>query len=95
MNKQALAGVKVLECAQFVAGPYCAKLLADLGAEVIKIEPPGAGDRSRKQGPYPDDLPHTEKRALFLYLNTNKLSITLDIETSTGKEWGGQVQTDT
>ncbi len=86
MNKQALAGVKVLECAQFVAGPYCAKLLADLGAEVIKIEPPGAGDRSRKQGPYPDDLPHTEKSALFLYLNTNKLSITLDIETSTGKE---------
>jgi len=86
MNKQALTGVKVLECAQFVAGPYCAKLLADLGAEVIKIEPPGAGDRSRKRGPFPDDIPHTEKSALFLYLNTNKLGVTLDTGIPTGKE---------
>lgn len=86
MNKQALTGVKVLECAQLVAGPYCTKLLADLGAEVIKIEPPGSGDGSRKRGPFPSDLPHAEKSALFLYLNPNKLSITLDIETSTAKE---------
>ncbi|NQT71927.1 MAG: CoA transferase [Chloroflexi bacterium] len=86
MNKQALTGVKVLEYAQFVAGPYCTKLLADLGAEVIKIEPPGAGDRSRNQGPFPNDIPHAEKSALFLYLNTNKLGVTLDTGIPTGKE---------
>lgn len=86
MNKKALTGVKVLEYAQFVTGPYCTKLLADLGAEVIKIEPPSAGDRARNQGPFPDDLPHAEKSALFLYLNTNKLGVTLDTGIPTGKE---------
>ncbi len=85
MSKKALAGVKVLEYARFVAGPYCGKLLADLGAEVIKIEPPGAGDLSRKEGPFPDDIPHPEKSALFLYLNTNKFGITLNVDATPGK----------
>ncbi len=85
MSKKALTGVKILECAGFVAGPYCGKLLADLGAEVIKVESPGSGDESRRKGPYPDDIPHPEKSALFLYLNTNKSGITLNLNSTTGK----------
>ena len=85
MAKKALEGVKVLEYAQFVAGPYCSKLLADLGAEVIKIEKPGAGDEARRRGPFPGDIPHSERSGLFLYLNTNKMGITLNVETATGK----------
>jgi len=76
--------VKVLEYANFIAGPYCGKLLADLGAEVIKIEKPVVGDEARQYGPFPHDLPHPERSGLFLYLNTNKLSITLNTETATG-----------
>ena len=85
MSGKALEGVKVLEYAGFVSGPYCSKLLADLGAEVIKIEKPEAGDEARKRGPFPGDIPHPEKSGLFLYLNTNKLGVTLDPETTTGK----------
>jgi crotonobetainyl-CoA:carnitine CoA-transferase CaiB-like acyl-CoA transferase len=83
-SKKALAGVKVLEYASFVATPYCTKLLADLGAEVIKIEKPREGDGARRWGPSPDDMPHHEKSGLFLYLNTNKLGITLNLNTPTG-----------
>jgi crotonobetainyl-CoA:carnitine CoA-transferase CaiB-like acyl-CoA transferase len=80
-----LNGLRVLEYARFAAAPYCAKLLADLGAEVIKIEDPGTGDFARKYGPFPRDIPHSEKSGLFLYLNTNKLGITLNMESSTGQ----------
>ena len=59
--------------------PFCAKLLAGLGAEVIKIERPGSGDASRRAGPFPNDEPHLEKSASFLYLNTGKKSVTLDL----------------
>ena len=84
-TKKALGHLKVLELCSLVAGPYCTKLLADLGAEVIKIEPPGAGDDARRRGPFLEDNPHPELSGLFLYLNTNKLGITLDVTTSTGK----------
>jgi len=84
MDEKALTGIKVLEYANFIAGPYCGKLLADLGAEVIKIEKPVVGDEARQYGPFPDDLPHPERSGLFLYLNTNKLSITLNVEAATG-----------
>jgi len=82
---QALAGVKVLEYAGFIAGPYCGRLLADLGAEVLKIEPP-QGDPARSYGPYPRDVPHTERSAVFVQLNTNKLGITLDLNVPTGQD---------
>lgn len=85
MVSNALEGVKVLELCQFVAGPYCTKLLADLGAEVIKVEEPGIGDPARRRGPFLGDMPHTERSGVFLYLNTNKLGITLDVSTVTGK----------
>ena len=85
MSDKALTGLKVVELADFIAGPYCGKLLADFGAEVIKIEKPGVGDEARQRGPFPDHLPDPEKSGLFLYLNTNKLSISLNIETATGQ----------
>lgn len=70
----------MLELCQMVAGPYATKLLADLGAEVIKVEPPDQGDPARRRGPFANDLPHQERSGLFLYLNTNKLGITLNLE---------------
>ena len=86
MSAKALTGIKVLEYCQLVAGPYCTKLLADLGAEVIKIEKPGVGDEARKRAPFLNDSPHPERSGLFLYLNTNKLGITLNMENSAGKK---------
>lgn len=85
MPKKALEGVKVLELCQMVAGPYCTKLLADLGAEVVKIERPGRGDAARSLPPFFHDMPDPEASGLFLYLNTNKLGITLNVSTATGK----------
>ncbi len=75
----ALSDLKIVEVGEMVSAPYCSKMLADMGAEVIKIERPGAGDRSRTRGPFPKDEAHPEKSGLFLYLNTNKKGITLDI----------------
>lgn len=79
-----LTGLRVLELSENVAAPYCAKLFADLGAEVIKIERPG-GDPSRRRGPFPGDQPHPERSALFLYLNTSKRSQVLDLELETDR----------
>ena len=85
MSESALAGVKVMEFCEMAAGPYCTKLMADLGAEVVKIEKPGWGDEARNRMPFLHDVPDPETSGLFLYLNTNKLGITLDVESETGK----------
>ncbi len=69
-----LAGLRVVELAEGIAGPYAGKLLADYGADVIKVEP-GGGDRSRRLGPFPTDGPDPEQSATFLHLNTNKRSV--------------------
>ena len=82
--EQALSGVKVVDLTHYIAGPYCTKLLADFGAEVVKVERPGVGDGARRLGPFPGDEPHPEKSGLFLYLNTSKLGITLDLKTRRG-----------
>src|SRR4030043_1156829 len=82
--RQARSGVKVLEFSDFISGPYCGKLLANMGAQVIKIEKPGLGDKARSWGPFPQNLPHPEKSGLFLFLNTNKSGITLNLETAAG-----------
>ncbi|MFV0526730.1 MAG: CaiB/BaiF CoA transferase family protein [Acidimicrobiales bacterium] len=71
---QPLDGLRVLELAQGIPGPFAAKLLADYGADVIKLEPP-EGDLSRRMGPFPESLPDQERSALFLHLNTNKRSV--------------------
>lgn len=86
MPDRALIGLKVLEYGDFISAPYATKLMADLGAEVIKIEKPGIGDSARRQGPFPGDIPHPEKSGLFLFLNTNKQSLTLDPTKLAGKE---------
>ncbi|HUN57150.1 MAG TPA: CoA transferase [Candidatus Binataceae bacterium] len=74
---QGLEGVRVLEMGNLVSASYAAKLLADLGADVVKIEPPN-GDEARRRGPFPNRRPDSEQSGLFLYLNTNKRSIILD-----------------
>ena len=86
MDARALRGVRVVEYCTRVSGPYCAKLLADMGAEVIKIEAPGVGDEARRMPPFLGDTPDPERSGLFLYLNSNKLGITLDLAKDQGRE---------
>jgi formyl-CoA transferase/CoA:oxalate CoA-transferase len=78
----ALAGVQVVELTEALAGPVCAMLLGDLGAEVIKVERPGKGDQARGYGP-----PFVAgESAYFLSLNRNKRSLALDVTSATGQE---------
>ncbi len=75
----ALSSLKIVEIGEMASAPYASKLMADMGAEVIKVERPGIGDHARVRGPFPGGHAHREKSGLFLYLNTNKLGVTLDI----------------
>ena len=84
MADSALSGLRVVELGDFIAAPYCAKLMADMGAEVIKVEPP-AGDSARRYGPFPNDEPHSERSLLFAYLNTSKKGVTIDVGKPLGK----------
>ena len=79
-----LKGLQVLDLADEKAS-FCSKLLADLGARVIKIEKPG-GDPSRQIGPFLEDSPNPERSFFFFHNNTNKLGITLNLEHENGKE---------
>ena len=78
-----LSDVTVLDVGRGISGPYCAKVLAGLGAEVIKVEPP-EGDDARRMGPFPGDIPHQEKSGLFLALNADKRGVTLDLGSEDG-----------
>lgn len=78
------APLKVIDLTHYIAGPYCTKLLADFGADVIKLEKPGDGDDARRLGPFPDGVPHPEKSGIFFVLNLNKRGITLDIAKAGG-----------
>jgi crotonobetainyl-CoA:carnitine CoA-transferase CaiB-like acyl-CoA transferase len=75
----ALSGTQVLDLSEGVAGPFAARLLGDLGADVIKIEPPRRGDKARYFEPLAEDAPESERSLLFQCLNWNKRGITLDI----------------
>jgi CoA:oxalate CoA-transferase len=86
----ALEGLTLVECGIHGAATYASKVLADLGAEVIKVEPP-EGDPDRALGPFPGHVPHREKSGTFLYLNTNKLGVTLDLATDDGREALGKL----
>ena len=73
----ALGGIRILECGELVAAPYAAKLLAHLGADVVKVEPPG-GDAARRRGPFPHGELHPERSGLHLYINQAKRSVIVD-----------------
>jgi crotonobetainyl-CoA:carnitine CoA-transferase CaiB-like acyl-CoA transferase len=81
---QVLEGIKVLEIGGGKAPSFCTRLLGDYGADVIKVEPPGVGASMRHHGPFVGDAPHIDTSIPFLYLNTNKRSVTLDITSPTG-----------
>src|SRR5262245_30828672 len=83
---QALAGLRIVELGGLVSAAYAAKLLADLGAEVIKVEDRRAGDTARRLGPFPGDRPGRETSGAFAYLNANKRGITVDLSTPTGRQ---------
>ena len=83
-SPSALEGVRVLDLTGEM-GAYCTKLLADLGADVIKIEPPG-GDPARNVAPFVGDEPGPDRSLNFLYQNTSKRSITLDLEDAADRE---------
>jgi len=77
-----LDGIRVVEAARILAGPFCGQVLADLGAEVIKVERPGSGDDTRGWGP-----PfHGDLSAYFLSCNRNKKSVTLDVQNAEGND---------
>ena len=84
LSDGALEGLTVLDLSRYVAGAYCGKLLAAYGAEVIKVEAPGEGDGARRVGPFPDGEPDPEASALFLYMNTGKKGLTLDLASDEG-----------
>src|ERR1700722_2609911 len=79
-----LAGLRVFDLTRVLAGPTCVQMLVDLGADVIKIERPGAGDDTR--GFAPPYMPDTKESAYFVGVNRNKRSVTLDIAQPEGQE---------
>jgi crotonobetainyl-CoA:carnitine CoA-transferase CaiB-like acyl-CoA transferase len=77
----ALEGIRVVDLSRFIAGPYCAMLLGDMGADVVKVEPPGRGENSRGYAPF------VEGESLYtMVFNRNKRSLTLDLRSDSGKE---------
>jgi len=83
-----LAGIRILDLSRVLAGPWCSQLLADLGAEVIKIERPGAGDETRAWGPpylRDGDGNDTSEAAYYCAVNRNKKSLTVDLATESGQ----------
>jgi crotonobetainyl-CoA:carnitine CoA-transferase CaiB-like acyl-CoA transferase len=88
---RALEGLKVVElpCLDtmpFLAASMAAKSFADFGAEVVKVEPPRTGSQERTLGPFRDEMPDPETGGLHLYLNTNKLGVTIDLENPRGRD---------
>ncbi len=78
-QKGPLAGLKVLDLTEHMAGPFCTMILADMGAEVVKLERPGKGDSVRAWGD------GSERNAYFRYINRNKKGVTLDYKQPEGK----------
>lgn len=82
----ALEGLRVLDVSRFIAGPYCAMLLGDMGADVIKVEPPERGENSRSYGPFVDG-----ESLYTMVFNRNKRSLTLDLRSDQGKQLMGDL----
>ncbi|MFN0147769.1 MAG: CaiB/BaiF CoA transferase family protein [Dehalococcoidia bacterium] len=86
----ALEGITVLDFTSHIAGPYATKLMADLGARVVKVERPG-GDVSRGLGPFRGETPGIERSGTYQFLNTNKESIVLDLKRPEAREVVGRL----
>src|SRR6266446_5025514 len=84
-DPRGIGALRVVECGQGVSAAFGAKMIADLGAEVIKVEPPG-GDLARRRGPFPGDRADPEKSGIFIYLNTNKRGVVADLTRPEGRE---------
>ena len=80
MTRLPLEGMKVLDCTQILAGPFCTLLLADMGAEVVKVEKPNGGEDHRRHAPFINDW-----SVPFLAMNRNKRSIALDLKKPEGR----------
>jgi len=85
MRYRALSDVRVVDLTHFIAGPYATKLLADMGADVVKVEPPW-GDGGRKLGPNRAGNANEERGGLFAFLNLNKRGVTLNLKHERGRE---------
>ncbi|EXJ12993.1 Formyl-coenzyme A transferase [Nitrincola nitratireducens] len=83
MSAQPLKGYRILDLSRILAGPWCSQQLADLGAEVIKIERPGEGDDTRRWGP--PWLPESKEAAYYLAANRGKQSVTIDMAQAQGQ----------
>src|SRR5215470_16406918 len=80
-----LNGLRVVECGEGISAAFASKMMADLGADVIKVEEP-PGDIMRRRGPFaPGEEPDPEKSCLFLYLNANKRGVIIDLTTPNSK----------
>jgi crotonobetainyl-CoA:carnitine CoA-transferase CaiB-like acyl-CoA transferase len=87
-----LTGIRILDLSRILAGPVCTQLLGDYGADVIKIEKPGAGDDTRKWGPpfvQDADGNDTEESTFYLCANRNKRSVAVDISLADGQDIPG------
>src|SRR6202049_4429832 len=83
IDEKPLSGIRVLDLSRVLAGPFCAMNLADLGAEVIKIEMPGRGDDSRGFAPR---IPNSSDSGYYYSVNRGKRSVTLDLSKPEGAE---------
>lgn len=81
-----LDDVRVIDLTRYTAGPFCTRVLSDYGADVVKIEQPGGGDPARTLPPFYQDTPGPDRSGLFLMLNTNKRSVTLDMKQPAGRD---------
>lgn len=81
-----LAGLRVLDLTRELRGAYCGRLLGEYGADVVLVEPPGAGNPWRHVGPFAGDEPDPEKSLHFLHYYANRRSVALDIERSAGRQ---------
>ena len=80
MKKRPLEGIKILDFSQVLSAPFCGMLLADMGAEIIKVERPGNGDISREYGPYKNDI-----SLYFCQYNRGKKGVAVDMRSEEGK----------
>jgi crotonobetainyl-CoA:carnitine CoA-transferase CaiB-like acyl-CoA transferase len=84
-NQSPFSTLKIVECGQGISAAFAVKLLADLGADAIKVEPP-EGDLTRRRGPFPENKVDPEKSGLFTYLNVNKRGVVADLTKPGGQE---------